>query len=309
MPEERFYRYHNYIRNIFGTNVLKIAVDAGFSCPNRSGNRTSGGCIYCNNAAFSPAYCDHTKSISQQITDGIDFFSRKYKAAKYLAYFQSYTNTFGNTEELTALYEEALSMPGISGIVISTRPDCINNSLLNYLQDLSKRKYVMIEYGVESTKDETLSLINRGHNYAASQKAITATAQRGIPVSAHLILGLPGETRQDMLNHASAIATLPITCLKLHQLQIIKGTQLAMQYQLTPNAFHLLSANEYIDLLAEFIRRIPANVAFERFVAQSPPGYLIAPNWGIKNAEFTQMLTRALEMADIHQGEKTKKEP
>ena len=226
---KRYNDYSTYLSEIFPQRIQKISINAGFTCPNRDGKIGYGGCTYCNNQTFHPDYCQPNKSITQQVNDGINFFRKKYENQRYLAYFQAYTNTYDSIESLISKYEEALSHPLVEGIVIGTRPDCINNQLLDYLENISKTKYVMIEFGIESTNDNTLEFINRGHDFATAKAAITATAQKGIATGAHLILGLPKEDQKIIFDHAKNISTLPLTCIKLHQLQLIKGTKMAQQ--------------------------------------------------------------------------------
>jgi radical SAM protein (TIGR01212 family) len=299
------YRYLNYnqvLKTEFTERVQKISVNAGFTCPNRDGSKGTGGCTYCNNLTFSPEYCKSSKSVSEQIKEGITFFHHKYKAQLYLAYFQSYTNTYDSLENLKAIYEEALSYPNVVGLVVGTRPDCVNSELLDYFADLAKRYYVMIEYGIESTNDETLQFINRGHDYACAEKAILETAKRGIRVGAHIILGLPKEERETIIAHADKLSHLPITSLKIHQLQLIRGTKMAIQYSEHPEWFHLYSANEYIDLTIDFLERLNPGIAIERFVSQSPKELLIAPEWGLKNFEFTAKIEKRLIERNAWQG-------
>jgi len=299
------YRYLNYnqvLKTEFTERVQKISVNAGFTCPNRDGSKGTGGCTYCNNLTFSPEYCKSSKSVSEQIEEGITFFHHKYKAQLYLAYFQSYTNTYDSLENLKAIYEEALSYPNVVGLVVGTRPDCVNSELLDYFADLVKRYYVMIEYGIESTNDETLQFINRGHDYACAEKAIFETAKRGIKVCAHIILGLPKEERETIISHADKLSHLPITTLKIHQLQLIRGTKMAVQYSEHPEWFHLYSANEYINLAIDFLERLNPAIAIERFVSQSPKELLIAPEWGLKNFEFTAKIEKRLIERNAWQG-------
>lgn len=302
--ENFYYSYPTYLRETFNERVQKITINAGFTCPNRDGSKGWGGCSYCNNESFTPAFASINDSITKQLNDGIGFFAHKYNNQKYLAYFQSYSNTYGRLDKLKAIYEEAVSHPQICGIVIGTRPDCVDSEILDYLANLAKKTYVMIEYGVESTLDSTLQSINRGHNYQESVDAIRETSIRGITTSAHLILGLPGESRDDMLSHAVKISELPITTLKLHQLQIVKQTKMAKQYTEDPSQFHLFSFEEYIDLLSDFIALMRPDIVLERFVSQTPAELLIAPHWGLKNYEFSAKLEKALRLKNIHQGDR-----
>ncbi|MBP1639839.1 MAG: hypothetical protein H6Q17_1422 [Bacteroidetes bacterium] len=294
--------YSTRLREILGTRIQKISINAGFTCPNRDGKVGVGGCTYCNNQTFNPDYCQQDKSVTQQIAEGIAFFRKKHDEQKHLAYFQAYTNTYGDIAHLIDLYEEALSYPGIIGLVIGTRPDCINKELLDYLQELSGKCYVMVEYGVESTCDETLKAINRGHDFATAQRAIRATAQRGIHTAAHLILGLPGEDRTTLLSHAHQLSELPLTTIKLHQLQLIKGTVMAQQFATHPDQFRLFSVDEYIDLCIDFLELLHPNISVERFTSQSPPHLLIAPDWKVKNHEFVVKLQRRMIARNTSQG-------
>lgn len=304
MEKKRYTDFSEFLKTHFPGKVQKISLNAGFTCPNRDGTKGLGGCTYCNNQTFSPEYCHTEKSITQQLLEGITFFSRKYPEMKYLAYFQAYTNTYDELEKLKARYEEALSVPGVVGLVIGTRPDCMPDSLLDYLSVLSKRFFVMVEYGVESTSDETLQLINRGHSYADSVEAIIRTADSGIFTGAHLILGLPLESRETIIGHATRLSELPLTTLKLHQLQLIRHTRMARQQEEHPDWFHLYSAEEYIDLAIDFVEHLRPDIVVERFVSQSPRDLLIAPDWGLKNHEFTAKLLHRIKERDTWQGKK-----
>ena len=293
--------YGTWIRGQFPFRVQKISIDAGFSCPNRDGRISTGGCIYCNNRTFTPEYCQHRDSVSQQLESGKQFFGRKYPDMRYLAYFQAYTNTYGTIDKLRQLYEEALKVEDVVGIVIGTRPDCISNELLDYLEGLNHRTFLMVEYGVESANDDTLRLINRGHTFGDSIDAISKTHERGILTGAHIILGLPSEDAEESLRQAPLISALPIDVLKIHQMQIVKGTRLAETYQQEP--FHVYTVEEYISLIANYIQRLRKNLVLERFVSQSPKEMIIAPHWGLKNYEFTNLLNNYLRRENIHQGE------
>jgi radical SAM protein (TIGR01212 family) len=296
-----YYDYGTWIRHRFPFRVQKISIDAGFTCPNRDGRISMGGCIYCDNRTFNPAYCQRKDSITQQLEAGKQFFARKYPEMKYLAYFQAYTNTYASISHLRELYEEALSVKDIVGIVIGTRPDCISDELLDYLEDLNRRTFLIVEYGVESANDDTLRRINRGHSFAQSRLAIEKTHQRGILTGAHIILGLPGEDAQENLRQAPLISSLPIDILKIHQMQIIRDTRLADEFEREP--FHIYSVNEYIELIANYIQRLRKDLVLERFVSQSPKELLITPQWGLKNHEFTDLLNNYLKNHQIHQGD------
>ncbi len=302
MEEKRYRDFSDFLNLHFDCKVQKISLHAGFTCPNRDGSIGVGGCTYCNNQTFSPDYCHTGKSITRQLDEGIAFFARKYPEMQYLAYFQAYTNTYGTLSELKQKYEEALSHDGVVGLIVGTRPDCMPDALLAYFEELSHRTFVLIEYGVESSCDETLRQINRGHDFAASVDAICRTAGAGVAVGAHMILGLPGESREMILSHADKLSHLPLDTIKLHQLQLIRGTHMAKEYGETPQRFHLYDVDEYIDLAIDFAERLSPRIAIERFVSQSPAELLIAPNWGLKNHEFTARLLKRMSERDTWQG-------
>lgn len=302
MTEKPYNDFSDFLAKIFPYKVQKITIDAGFTCPNRDGNKGVGGCTYCNNQSFSPNFKSRDKTVKTQLEEGVRFFSHKEKL-NYLAYFQSYTNTYDLTENLIAKYEEALAFPGVVGLIVGTRPDCMPDELLEYFEQLSKRCFVMIEYGIESTLNRTLDHINRGHSYEEAVEAITKTAARGIFTGAHLILGLPGESREEILEHADKIAKLPLTTVKLHQLQIIKGTVMAKEYRNDPQQFNFFEVNDYIDLCIDFVERLPSNFIVERFISQSPKELLIAPDWGLKNFEFTAKILKRFRERKAQQGQ------
>ncbi len=288
----KFKDYGTWLREQLGAKVQKIAINAGFTCPNRDGRVGWGGCTYCNNQTFNPDYCQTTKSVTEQLEEGKRFFARKYPDMKYLAYFQAYTNTYADVEQCIALYEEALRVEDVVGIVIATRPDCVPDSLLDYLTELNRRTFLIIEYGIESANDETLKRINRGHTFADSVRAIQRTAERGIRVGGHMILGLPGEDHNELMRQARLIGQLPLTTLKLHQLQIIRGTKMEEEWQETP--WSLPSVDEYIELLLDYISLLPPTLVLERFVSSSPASLLVAPRWGLKNYEFVNRLNKVI---------------
>lgn len=293
--------YGTWIRRQFPYRVQKISIDAGFTCPNRDGRISTGGCIYCDNRTFNPFYCQRRHSVTQQLEEGKRFFAHKYPDMKYLAYFQAFTNTYAPLSQLKALYEEALQVDDIVGIVIGTRPDCVSDELLDYLAELNQRTFVLVEYGIESANNDTLLRINRGHSFEQSQEAIQRTHQRGLLTGAHIILGLPGEDAAESLRQASIISSLPIDILKIHQMQIIRGTRLAEEFAANP--FHIYTVDEYIQLIAEYIQRLRPDLILERFVSQSPKELLIAPHWGLKNYEFTNLLVNYLKQNKIYQGQ------
>ena len=297
-----YYDFASFLSHYFEGKVQKISIHAGFTCPNRDGSKGTGGCTYCNNQTFNPEYCKPEFGIRRQLEDGISFFARKYPQMRYLAYFQAYTNTYGELEQLKAMYEEALSVDGVVGLVIGTRPDCMPPALLDYIEELSHKTFVMVEYGIESANDDTLLRINRGHDFATAIDAIRRTHERGILVGGHLILGLPGEDHDELMRQAEAIATLPLDMVKLHQLQLIRGTRMAREYEERPEDFHLYTVDEYIDLAIDYIERLPSTIVIERFISQSPRTLLIAPDWGMKNYQFVDRLRHRMQERGAYQG-------
>jgi radical SAM protein (TIGR01212 family) len=299
---KRYNDFSGYYRGKFNGRVQKISIDAGFTCPNRDGSRGTGGCSYCNNLTFSPAYCNLEKSVANQLIEGIEFFSRKYTSMKYLAYFQAYSNTYAPVENLRILYEEALDHPEVIGLVIATRPDCLSTEILDYLQELSQNHYIMVELGVESHLNSSLEKMNRGHLFEESAWALNETAKRKIHNCAHLILGLPGETDEDFLDQARAISRLPVENLKLHQLQIHKGTRMYREYVQDASGFRMFTVDEYLDLCVRYLELLNPQIIVERFVSEAPDDLLVAPRWGLKNFEFTAKLDKLLEERDTWQG-------
>ena len=293
--------FGTWLQAELGCKAQKLSVDAGLTCPNRDGTLGRGGCTFCDNRTFNPAYCRQGGSITDQLEAGKRFFSRKYPTMKYLAYFQSYSNSYGTLSHLKELYEEALRVPDVVGLVIGTRPDCMPDALLEYLEELNRHTFLLVEYGVESANEETLVRVNRGHTFAQARECIIRTAQRGIRVGVHMILGFPWETRSELIRQAQLIASLPITTLKLHQLQVIRGTQLAREYELHP--WPLPTAEEYVDLVLEYISHLPSSLVLERFVSQSPPEYVIAPRWGLKNHEFSALVKKAIQKRSTQLGQ------
>lgn len=295
--------FSTYFKKQFSERIQKIAVDAGFTCPNRNGKKGRGGCTYCNNDTFNPFYCNPSKSITQQLNEGIDFFSEKYKTQKYLAYFQAYSNTYADLHTLIKYYSEALSVPGVIGLVIATRPDCINETILDYLQKLAENYYIVLEYGIESCNNETLKNINRGHTFEESVTALEKSIGRNLHIGVHYIIGLPGDSRKDNLKHAAILSELPFETLKLHQLQIIKGTKMAKQYSENPDMFNLFSADEYIDFVVQFAERLNPEIIIERFISESHTDMLIAPKWGgLKNFEITAKILKKFKEKNTWQG-------
>ncbi len=300
----RFNSYSNYFKREFGGRVQKLTIDAGFTCPNRDGTVATGGCTYCNNDAFNPSYCTPSKSITQQIDEGIEFHAVRYRRAdRYLAYFQAFSNTHAPLDKLEKLYTEALANPKIIGLVIGTRPDCVDEQKLDYFQELSKKYYIALEYGVESCYNKTLELINRGHNFEKSVWAIEETHRRGIKTGAHIIFGLPGESREEMMAEAAILSKLPLNTIKFHQLQIIKGTTMELQYQQNPSMFNLFGMEEYFNFMVDFLEQLNPNFVVERFTGEAPPRYLATPPWGnYRTDQLMVMLEKILEQRNTWQG-------
>jgi len=295
--------YSSFIKKRFGERVQKISVNAGFTCPNRDGSKGTGGCIYCDNTTFNPAYTSVHKPILEQINEGIAYFSEKYPAQKYITYFQSYTNTYASVQVVKERIQEALSCKEVVGVSVATRPDCISDEILEMLAGFSKRHFITVEYGVESTYDATLKTINRCHSWNDSVQAIRKTAFYGLYCSVHLIIGLPGENETDFLNHAVNISRLPVNFLKLHQLQILSGTAAEKLFNQKPELFKILSVDEYTDLMCRFVAKLHPEIIIERFTGESPPERVIAPRWDkIKNFEVTEIIRRKLAEKNISQG-------
>lgn len=297
--------YAAHFRRLMGERVQKLSVDAGFSCPNRDGTISIGGCTFCNNAAFTPSYCTPNKSITQQIDEGIEFHRRRYrKAERYLVYFQAYSNTHAPLETLRLRYDEALSHPAVCGIVVGTRPDCIDPEKLDYFAHLAKHHYVAIEYGIESVYDTTLSRINRGHDFSTAERAVRATAERGLHCGGHFILGFPDESDEMLLAAIERINSLPLTTVKFHQLQIMRGTPLAEEYDASPERFRQWSIEEYIDLMCEIFRRLRPDLVVERFAGEAPPRFHHTSGWGlVRNEQLWAMLEKRLLDQGFYQGE------
>ena len=301
-----FNSYAGYFRRTFGGRVQKVAVNAGFTCPNRDGTVGTGGCTFCNNGAFTPSYCQPAKSVTQQIDEGIEFHRRRYRTAeRYLAYFQSYSNTYAPVERLRELYDEALSHPLVTGVVVGTRPDCVDEEKLDLFASLARDKYVAIEYGIESTDDATLRAVNRGHDFATARRAVEMTVQRGLHVGAHFILGLPGQSDADLVPPTAGINSLPPTTKNSHQLQVFAGTAMAAEYDADPSRFRFWEVDEYIDLFIEILRRLRPDIVVERFASEAPPRYHYGRNWGlIRNETLLARLEKRLLETGAYQGEK-----
>ena len=325
---KRYNSFVGYFKRKYGERLQKIVLDAGFTCPNRDGKVGRGGCTYCDNAAFHPSYSTSGKSLHQQLDEGIEFHKVRYRTTEhYLAYFQSFSNTYAPLERLRELYGEALAHPDVVGIVIGTRPDCVDEEKLDYLADLNHGRVlknwtrtlsgddvrtapiVIVEYGIESCYDPTLERINRGHNFETACKAVKMTAERGIDVGAHFILGLPGETRQMMLDACSLINDLPLRSVKFHQLQIVKGTQMEKEYAQVPQDFERFSLDEYLDFFVEMLERLRPDLFIERFVGEVPPRFVNETPWGlIRNVELLRLLEARLQAKDSWQGKLLEKQ-
>lgn len=302
--ERRFNSYPDYFRRMYGARIQKVSIDAGFTCPNRDGTKGTGGCTYCNNNAFNPSYCMSEKSVTLQIEEGIAFHKNRYKeATSYLAYFQAYSNTYAPLEKLKELYGEALNYPGVIGLIIGTRPDCIDAEKLNYLKNLSRRHYIAVEYGIESCYDKTLKRIKRGHTFAEAAEALKQTAESGINTGAHFILGLPGESRDEILSQAEIISSLPVKTVKFHQLQIIKGTLMEEEFLKNPGDFHLFSWEEYLGFFVRLLERLNPSIVVERFTGEAPPRYLTGERWEKKRTDqIVGLIEKRLEELDTWQG-------
>ncbi len=300
----RYNAYAPHFKNLFGERVQKISVDAGFACPNRDGTKARGGCTYCNNDAFNPSYCDPKKPINQQVKEGIEFHKVRYRRAnKYLVYFQPYSNTYAPLPHLKKLYEDALSLQGVIGLVIGTRADCVNDEILDYLKQLSEKHYIVIEYGVESIYNQTLSRINRADTFAQAIDSISKSAAHGLNVGAHFIFGLPGESRQMMMESVNKINQLPLNSIKFHQLQIVQGTAMAKDFAKNPRSYNLFSFEDYIDFIIRFTEKLNPSFIIERFAGEVPPRFLAGPGWGlIRNDQINVAIEKEMEKRDTWQG-------
>ncbi len=307
----RFNSYSGYFKRKVGGRLQKVTIDAGFTCPNRDGVLSSGGCTFCNNKAFNPSYCSPTKSVTEQINEGISFHSHRYsKAERFLAYFQAYSNTYKPLSELKAIYNEALSHPLIAGLVIGTRPDCIDSEKLEYFATLKDKHYIIIEYGVESCYNTTLERVQRGHTFEKAVEAIELTKSYGINCGAHFILGLPGETREMMIEQVDMINRLPIDTVKFHQLQIFKDTIMEREYNEHPEDFSFFNREEYIDFFIDILSRLRPDIVVERFAGEAPPRYHAGPAWGLtRNNEMLILLEKRLAELDIYQGKNFEGDP
>lgn len=300
----RYNSYIGYFKKTYGERLQKVVVDAGFTCPNRDGLAGTGGCTYCDNAAFHPGYSTAGIPIHEQIDEGIKFHRVRYrKAEKFLAYFQPYSNTYAPLERLREVYEEALSHPLVAGIVIGTRPDCVDEDKLDYLASLAREHVVVIEYGIESVYDRTLQRINRGHSFEDAVRAVEMTAARGLTQGAHFIFGLPGESVEEMLGYAPIINKLPLHSVKFHQLQIVRGTAMEKEFAARPSDFVTFSLDEYLDFIADLLERLRPDLYIERFAGEVPPRFVNSTPWGLlRNTELIRLLEQRLEQRSTFQG-------
>ena len=300
----RYNTYIGYFRKTYGERLQKVVVDAGFTCPNRDGLVGTGGCTYCDNAAFHPGYSTAGIPIHEQIDEGIKFHRVRYrKAGKFLAYFQPYSNTYAPLDRLRTLYEEALSHPLVAGIVIGTRPDCVDEAKLDWLASLARSHVVVIEYGIESVYDRTLQRINRGHTFADALRAVEMTAARGLTQGAHFIFGLPGESVEDMLAYAPVINSMPLHSVKFHQLQIVRGTAMEREFASCPSDFVSFSLDGYLDFMTDLLERLRPDLYIERFAGEVPPRFVNSTPWGLlRNTELIRLLEQRLEERDTFQG-------
>ena len=302
---KRYNSFVGYFKRKYGERLQKIVLDAGFTCPNRDGKAGRGGCTYCDNAAFHPSYSTAGKSLHQQLDEGIEFHKVRYRTTEhYLAYFQSFSNTYAPLEVLRERYSEALSHPEVVGAVIGTRPDCVSEEILDYFAELALEHYITIEYGIESSYDSTLQAINRGHDFACAERAVRMTAERGLAVGAHFVLGLPGETDEMILEQVQRINALPLTTIKFHQLQVFRGTAMEREYDEHPERFRFWELEEYLDLFIEILRRLRPDIVVERFASEAPPRYHYGRNWGlVRNETLWNMLEKRLNERNAWQGE------
>ena len=299
-PQKRYTDFNTYLRDMFGCRVQKITIDAGLTCPNRDGTISSGGCIYCNSRGSGTGAHASGLSVTRQLINGKDRLSRRYKAKKFMAYFQSFSNTYAPLPVLQSLYAEALDVDDVIGLSIGTRPDCVDDAVLNLLQDYARRYLIWIEYGLQSAIDATLAYINRGHDVQCFKDAVEKTRNRDIKICAHVILGLPHETRQDMLHTADMIAALGIDGVKLHLLYVVKGTALETLYR--QGDFNCLEQRNYVDLVCDFLERLPSEVVIQRLTGDPHPAELVAPAWALNKSETLELIRQTLEKRDSRQG-------
>jgi uncharacterized protein len=299
----RFNAYPDYMRKTFGSRVQKLTIDAGFSCPNRDGTKGTGGCTFCLNDAFNPSYCQPDKPVVQQIREGITFHEKRYRrATKYLAYFQAFSNTHAPVEVLEQRFRDALNVDGVVGLVIGTRPDCMDDQKLDLLQELSVNCHVMVEYGIESVYNKTLNRVNRCHTFEEAVDAIERTSLRGISVGSHLIFGLPGESLAEMMRSATIISQLPLTSVKFHQLQLFKGTRMAEEYLACQEDFIEFNMQDYIEFMADYIELLNPALVVERIAGETPPRFAVHSPWGPRYDQILMQFENLLEERNTWQG-------
>jgi len=296
----RYHNYNYYLQTRYGEKIRKLSIDGGFTCPNRDGSKGHGGCIYCNNDSFVPKYITRDMSIVQQMEASIPFMKDRYDAQKYIAYFQAYSNTYEELESLKRMYEEAISYPGVIGLDIGTRSDCVDEPLLEYLAALNEKVDVTVEYGIESVHDDTLQWMNRGHDYESVIKAIDLTKSYGLEIGGHIIMGFPVETRDMMLATGLAANDLDLDFLKIHQLHVVRGTVLAHRYEKEP--FPLFQPDEYVELIADILERLNPEIVIQRLFGEAPEDILLAPKWGLNTPKLTHLMDLELKHRDTWQG-------
>lgn len=302
MMDKRYNDFNSHLRSLFGCRVQKITVDAGLSCPNRDGTVSTGGCIFCNARGSGSGAHSRGLTITDQLLQGKKFLGRRYKAKKFLAYFQSFSNTYAPVDKLQKLYDEALAVEDVVGLSIGTRPDCVALPVLDLLQNYAGQRLIWIEYGLQSASDKTLKFINRGHDVRSFEDAVKATSNRGIKICAHVILGLPGESRRDILHTAKAVAGMGIDGVKLHLLYVVKGTALETLYR--QGSYRCLEQQAYIDLVCDFLERLPPEMVIQRLTGDPHPEELVAPQWALRKTDTLQKINETLVNRNSWQGSK-----
>ncbi|MGB2692708.1 MAG: TIGR01212 family radical SAM protein [Thermodesulfobacteriota bacterium] len=296
----RYNTYRPYIKEKLGYRVNKLSVDMGFTCPNRDGNLAIGGCVYCNNDSFVPPYARARFSMDEQVSNGMEYLRKRFKAEKFIIYFQSYTNTYDSVEKLEEMYRKALAYDDVIGLAVGTRSDCVDEEKLDMFEELAKDYYVSLEYGIESIYDKTLEFMNRGHDYQSVLDAIEMSKGRGFEIGAHIIVGMPTETKEEMLQMADEVSSLGIDVFKVHNLHIVRNTPLARMYKAEP--FELFGFKEYITFIVDFLERISPDMIIERLFTDTPHQLLIAPDWGKSHLQILQAIEAELEKRDTFQG-------
>ncbi|HBW38210.1 TIGR01212 family radical SAM protein [Desulfosporosinus sp. BICA1-9] len=302
MQKKRYHTFNEHLRDKFGEKIFKVSLDAGFTCPNRDGTLGTGGCVYCSARGSGDFAGEQRLSLHEQFSEVKARMMKKWPTAKYIAYFQAYTNTYASVERLRVIYEEALAEEKVVGLSISTRPDCLPEDVLNYLEELNQRTYLWVELGLQSRHDRTMEWIGRGHDYAQFLKGLEQLQARGIRVCAHIILGLPGETKAEMMATAQVVAKLPLEGIKIHLLHVLRGTPLATIFQDEP--FDLMSKEEYVALVADILEILPPEMVIHRLTGDGPPDDLIGPLWSRKKWEVLNAIDAELERRDSWQGKR-----